>query len=130
LEIILHIYIDDLQEVIQKSGSPELFLATKNEISNADSFIYDYISQNLRINNGDTQMKLTWVGKEQSDDLLAYWCYVETDVIDEAEGLAIANSILQDLYDDQQNILNVITSDGKEEYFLCRKGDHTFTVNE
>ena len=128
IEITLHVYIDDLQEVIQKSGSPELFLATDHEIEQADDFIADYIAKHLVIKNGGKSIPFTWLGKEQSDDLLAFWCFLETDAVDENTDLQITYSVLQDLYDDQQNILNVIKSDGAEAYFLCRKGEPTATI--
>ena len=128
LEITLHVYIDDLQEIIQKSGSPELFLATDQELINADSLIVAYLTNHLMINNGAHPIALNWLGKEQSDDLLAFWCYFETKAIVEGDGLQIINSVLHDLYDDQQNILNVVKSDGKEVYFLCRKGDNQANI--
>ncbi len=124
LEITLHVYIDDLQEIIEQRGSPDLFLATKKEIHTADSFIHAYLVDHLKIMNGGQPVAFTWLGKEQSDDLMAFWCYLETDAIEEDLGLSVTYSVLQDLYVDQQNILNVISSDGDEAYFLCRKGDN------
>jgi len=124
VEITLHVYIDDLQEIIERSDAENLKLGTKKEAENADQLIHQYLSSNLIIKNGDRPIAFNWIGKEQSEDLLAFWCYLETDQIDESNGLTIQYSVLQDLYDDQQNILNIILSNGDEEYFLCRKGDN------
>lgn len=128
MEITLHVFIDDLQEIIEKSGSPELFLATEKEIPLADSFIHEYIKDNLIVVNEKDTLELSWVGKELSDDLLAFWIYIESDDLFESRGMTIQYSVLQDLYDDQQNILNVIKSNGEEVYFLCRKGDNTASI--
>ncbi len=127
LELTIHVYIDDLQEAIQQSGSPELFLATKKEIANADDYIAEYLSKHFVIKNDDNIIALNWVGKEQSDDLFAFWCFLESDEIDEELGIEVEYSVLHDLYDDQNNILNVIKSDGDEHYFLIRKGDDAVT---
>lgn len=123
LEIALHVYIDDLQEVIEKAGNPPLFLATEKEIKSANQLIHKYLSDHLIIMNGEEQIRFKWVGKEQSEDLLAFFCYLESEEIDLEKELNIEFSVLHDLYDDQNNLLNIIMPNGDEEYFICQKSN-------
>lgn len=129
LEIILHVFIDDLQAAIEQSVDADLRLGTASESPLADSLIHNYVASHLKLMNGDAAKKLSWVGKEQSDDLTAFWCFLESEPISEPEGLRVQFSLLQDLYDDQQNILNVIWSNGDESYHLCRPGDNFATID-
>ena len=128
MEIILHVFIDDLEAAINQSIKSELFLGTNKESELADSLIFQYINSHLKLTNGTSSIPISWIGKEQSDDLIAFWCFLESSPISESNGLKVQFSLLQDLYDDQQNILNVIWSNGEESYHLCRPGDNIATV--
>lgn len=128
LEVTMHIFIDDLQEIIEKQGSPALKLGSEREYVAADSFIAQYIMQHFKIENADRPITYTMLGKEMTDDYLGFWIFLESASIDESAATKIEYSVLHDLYDDQKNLLNVRRADGEELYFLCEKESANVTI--
>jgi len=124
LQISLRIFIDDLEEAIAKVQNEEnLKLCTSKEVTNADSILVAYLSDNLKVTVDDKVHELAYVGKEVSDDLLAVWCYFEiTDVLPR-EVIQIENKILIETFDDQSNVVALKFSKDKKEHFLLQKGE-------
>ena len=57
------------------------------------------------------------MGKEESEDLIAIWCYLEKTEIKELHSVAIKNSLLTEIYDDQKNMVS-FHGRGIKKYFL------------
>lgn len=121
MEITMHVFIDDLQEIIELQGAPSLKLGTEKEYALADSFIATYIQQHLIIENDGKTVPYVWLGKQLSDDYQGFWLFLESEPIDESSDIAVEYSVLQDLFDDQKNLLNVMLSNRDEQYFLLEK---------
>ena len=121
LEIIVHVYIDDLESSLGLAGSTHLKLGTEREVVNADSLISSYMDQHLELSVNGHAVHHNWIGKEITDDFAAFWCYLEVPEINHLESLDITYDALQELYDDQKNILAVIGPHNQEKYYLSEK---------
>ncbi len=116
-EVSMHIFIDDLELAMQEANLENPRIATNREHEKADSLIHVYLDKHFSVVADGKKVNFEFLGKEDSDDLLAIWCYLEGTQIPKPDQLSIANRILVDLYDDQKNIL-AFTSDFRKEFFM------------
>jgi len=127
LEIGLKIFIDDLEDAIRLQGNPVIYIGTEKEKPIADSLIFDYILQRFQVTQGTSQLTFDWVGKENSEDLMAVWCYFESNKLPNLDQtLQFKNCLLMELFGDQKNILHASLSPLKDQHHLftqrhCRR---------
>ena len=127
-EVATQIYLDDFQKSLTKSGVPDLHLFTDKESKDADNQIFSYLSKKLLLEVNDKSISGTFVGREQSEDLLAIWCYIEFKSIREFNKIKIKYDAIMDIYDDQKNIVN-IKAKGKKGYVLLHTKHMEETIN-
>jgi len=115
LQISLHLFLDDLEMSLEDYGAKNLQLCTEKEHDDGESYIIAYLRDHFKfIQNGAT-IPIDFIGKEQSEDLIAVWCYLEIP-LDNSKELYHENLILLDKYDDQKNIIS-FKEDGKRSLF-------------
>ena len=107
IQIASHMFIDDLESGMALSGIKDLKLCSPKEKPEADRMLEQYVNSKLNITLNGVIMPAKLIGKEQSKDLLAVWCYLEISNVKNVRQLSIENIILIDLYSDQKNITEV-----------------------
>jgi hypothetical protein len=122
LQIMLHVYLDDLEEALRQQGADKLFLCTDKEHPKAETYLYRYLQQVFQIAVNGQPTNYTFVGKEQSEDLQAVWCYLEVTDVKQVKHIELLNNLLMEVFDDQKNMVHIIAAKNKEEYFLFQKG--------
>lgn len=129
LQIILHLFIDDLESALAEEEVKNLYICTDKEAEDAEQHIVDYLEQNFTLQVNGTDAAYTFLGKEVSEDLQAVWCYLEVMDIETLQELAIKNKLLISTFDDQKNIVSITsTSQGRKGYFLFDKKTFEDTV--
>lgn len=130
LQMILKIFIDDLEDGIANAGIDEkLYLCTDRESENGDAHIYAYLQEKFKLTIDGEAMDFTYVGKETSEDLVAMYCYLEIENLTSVSEITISNDMLMELFDDQVNIIKIKSrASGKKGFMMLKKGDHTDTV--
>ncbi len=118
LQFTLHLFIDDLEEALRQQGADKLFICTDKEVENAEEYIYKYLQQKLAISLEGKQVEYTFIGKEMSEDMVAVWCYLEIENVENIQQLHVKNSILLEAFDDQKNIISIIGPNKKKGYLL------------
>ena len=116
-EVTVHIFIDDLEIAMTGDSPSYLRIATERERPEADSMIDLYLRQHLIVEADGQPLNWAFLGKEESDDLIAIWCYLEITNVRDPRKIRIQNSILTEVYDDQKNIVS-FTSPTKKAFFL------------
>ena len=107
LQITMNMFIDDLELALQPTAGDTLRLCTRKEKEDAEGSIHAYILKHFIIEiNGQTIIP-EFLGKEQSDDLAAVWCYLEVADIPSFSEMSVTNTIMTELYDDQKNMTNI-----------------------
>ncbi len=129
IQVTMHIYLDDLEEILRKKGADKLFICTEKETEGADKHLIAYLREQFQIEVNNKVADFTFIGKEPSEDLLATWCYLEFPNIEELKNLTIENEVLMDLYDDQKNIVSVMAPGNQQGYFLFEKGSAVETMS-
>ncbi len=106
LQITHKIFIDDLEKQIEQSQEKELKLRlnTDKEHENTDAYLNDYLQKHFRIKINGKAYKGVFLGKEYETD--AVWLYVEIENIKSLKDITIENTILTDLYEDQNNFVH------------------------
>ena len=117
LEVTMHIFIDDLELAMKNQGMVDLFIATERERDGVDSLIQKYLSTSFEVTVNGEKQSFEFLGKEESEDLMAVWCYLERPNIRELHSILIKNSILTEIYSDQKNMVS-FQGGGIKKYFL------------
>ena len=129
LQIMLHVYLDDLEEALRRQGADKLFMCTEKEHEKAEKYLYRYLQQRINMVVNGEAAAFSFVGKEQSDDLQAVWCYMEITGVESVESIEITNNLLMEVFDDQKNIVHIVAGKNKQGYFLFQKGQESDKVS-
>ena len=129
IQVSTRIFIDDLELSLKELGHDSLKICTRKERENAEQLIQDYINEHLVIKMGGSDLEFTFLGKEQSDDLAAVWCYLEAHDVSAFTEMSISNTILISQFDDQTNITMVQINKEKVAHLLFTL-DNTFETIE
>ena len=128
VQVSMHIFLDDLEKVIQQETgfTEKMHLGTEKEVPQGDSLLAVYLSNHFLITTNDQPLTFSYVGKENSKDLLAIWCYFEFPLSDiPTKNLTLTNNVLMELYADQQNIITLQGPNKKRDYLLFQVDEST-----
>ena len=116
IQIISKIFVDDLEQVLQKRHNSKVQLDPKKETDLDQNYLLNYILKKLKfkVNGNDTQP--IYIGKEYDIDILNI--YFEIENIDMLGSLEIENKILIDLFPEQQNIIHFSNEKNKKNLIL------------
>ncbi len=121
VQVSMHIFLDDLEKVIQQeTGFTEtMHLGTEKEVPEGDSLLAVYLANHFLVAANEQPLSFSFVGKENSEDLLALWCYFEFPLSGiPTKNLTLTNNVLMELYGDQQNIITLQGPNKKRDYLL------------
>ncbi|TAD99560.1 MAG: hypothetical protein EAZ97_08365 [Bacteroidetes bacterium] len=104
LEISHRIFIDDLEDVLEKEHSEKLFLASPKENPNFEKYLQIYMQKHFQLSINGKKVVPKYVGREYEE--LAIWVYFEVENIKEIQTIFLKNTILMDLYEDQSNLVH------------------------
>lgn len=121
-QISMHLFIDDLELALERAGYADLRLGTERESELADSLISIYLTEKLQLQANDELLQYEWLGKEVSNDLTAFWVYLVVPEAMAVEHLQVRHELFFELYDDQQNMLQV-AANGRTKSFLLHRDD-------
>lgn len=124
-QVSLHVFTDDLELGLAAAGYKDLRLHTEGESAQAENALVSYLNRVLKLSTPDGEIiSMEYLGKEQSDDLMASWVYFYWKVPPEIDQLVLNHRLLHDVYEDQQNIVKLegcepkglhLTTDPKDE---------------
>jgi hypothetical protein len=124
-QVSLHVFTDDLELGLALAGYENLHLHTKNASSEAEKALISYLDRVLILSTPKGKnIPMEYLGKEQSDDLMASWVYFYWKLPAGVNSLHLNHRLLHDVYYDQQNIVQLkgceprglhLTTDQKDE---------------
>jgi len=103
LQIILRIFIEDLQTEMNSLANESFELATDREPKNIESKYQDYLKENLSFRINSTHKTYEYIGKEYDNDMVVF--YLEIPKIDTLKTLTTYNKILNHSFPKQENII-------------------------
>lgn len=102
LDLTWRITAHDIEHALENVAP--LKLESEHEHPKADSILNAYFRQHLVLFQGK-QLTWTWIGKELDGETL--YCYLQVDSITSPTDLLVQNTLLQDLFYEQQNLVHV-----------------------
>jgi len=116
LEIIQHIFIDDLEAVLRARYGEKIKLASVNESEDNATLIKRYLLRQWTIKNNDKELELNYLGHKYDIDQVKV--YIEVPMKQAPEILFFKNKTLFDLTSEQQNIIHVKMGDERKSLLL------------
>jgi hypothetical protein len=123
LDLTWRMTAHDVEHALVNVG--ELKLGTDHEHPKADSLLNAYFHQHLVLMQA-RQLDWRWVGKEMEGETL--YCYLQVDNIESPDDLLVQNTLLMDLFYEQQNIVHVEWEGHptRSHTFIQGSGPHAF----
>lgn len=118
VEFTTRIFIDDLEKALDKKYNTKLNLATKQESEKSKEYIEKYLFEKMSISINNKTRKLVFLGSEYDNDVLI--CYLKVDCSEKIATLGVYNSILTELFSEQQNIVHTNINSVKKSYLLTQ----------
>ena len=118
LEIALKIFIDDLDLYFNQTGVSDQYFGAPEELATADSLLNNYITEVFSVQVDGKNKATIYLGKEI--DKGALWAYFEIKNVAPFKIFGCSNSLFFDLFDDQQNIVQ-LTYQGQTRSLLLQK---------
>lgn len=118
LEVIINVFMDDIEFAINKEYSVDLRLTTKQELEDVDSYFQKYLRKNLRFLVNKELVNYNFIGKEYEGDLVYF--YLEVNVSDSPVSLEVYNTILVTYFEQQQNIIKFKNGSDRQSKILSK----------
>ncbi|NJW51883.1 DUF6702 family protein [Salinimicrobium oceani] len=105
LQIISHVFTDDIEDLLKTRYNKELYLVKEGEHPAADEFLKKYFFDKLQISVNGKERKLTYLGKEYDKDQLLV--YIEVEDVEAIKNISVKNAVLTDIFPEQKNVIKV-----------------------
>jgi len=118
LQLTFKFFTDDLEKVLEEQGTGKLYLGTEKEAEETNTYIQRYLLQKIELEVNDTLVDLTYLGKEQEEDVT--WCYMEVEKIKKVESLKVRNQLFLETFEEQTNIVHTHIHQQKKSLLLSK----------
>lgn len=105
LKITSHVFIDDLEDLLQTRYDKSLKLSLKNESDKVPGLIKKYLDKKLEVSIDGKIYPVKYLGKIYEDDMALL--FLEIKDVPSFKKIEIKNTILTDMYSEQKNLVHV-----------------------
>ena len=116
IEITHRIFIDDLEKALEKKYKKKVYLTSNKELPEAETLIKDYLKENVKISINKKAQNLEFLAREVEGDVLIF--YTKIAISKKINTFEIFNSLLTDVYSEQQNIVHVNINSNKNSFLF------------
>jgi hypothetical protein len=121
LEIIINVFMDDIELALNKDYNIDLQLTTKLELENPDQYFEKYLKDKLHFKLQGEEFHFNYLGKEYEGDLVYF--YLEIPNVETPQPIEVHNQILLQHFEDQQNVVKLKVGKKRKSKILNRKND-------
>jgi hypothetical protein len=121
LQIIINVFMDDIEKAVNTDYDINLQLTTKNELSNADEYFEKYLNETLHFKHSNQALTYNFLGHEYEGDLVYF--YLEIENVTAPQPLEVSNQILVKYFEDQQNVVKMKIGKKRKSKILNKKND-------
>ncbi|MEP1034246.1 DUF6702 family protein [Ekhidna sp.] len=106
IQISTRIFLDDLELALQEyTGDKKLDITQEERWDFVKQNLKPYVLERLKLwDEKDREYELNWIGAEKEDDVM--WCYIEIEKVKKLERIKVWNSILHEVWGDQENLVH------------------------
>ncbi|SEE52704.1 hypothetical protein SAMN04487765_2953 [Tenacibaculum sp. MAR_2010_89] len=121
VQMIMNVFIDDIEDAINKDYNTDLQLSTKKEDKNTDSFIKKYLNKHFKVSINNNVKTYNFIGKEYDGDIVYF--YLEIEKISSITSIEIKNDVLIEHFPEQKNLVKATIKKERKSLFLDKKND-------
>ena len=116
VEITSRIFIDDLEKGLTKKYNKKINLTTTKELPEAEELIKSYLKEKIKVSINKKPQNIEFLAREVEGDVLIL--YTKIAVSKKINTFEIYNSLLTEVYADQQNIVHTNINSNKKSILL------------
>jgi uncharacterized protein DUF6702 len=116
IQITARIFTDDFEKALERKFKKKIYLATPKEISETNGYIKSYLEEKMQVKINNSAKDLKFLGKETEDNVLI--CYLTIPVQGKITSIEIYNSVLTEIFPEQQNIVHTNVNGNKKSLLL------------
>ena len=116
VEITSRIFIDDLEKALTKKYNKKVNLTSTRELPEADALIKEYLKEKIKISINKRPQNIEFLAREVEGDVLIF--YTKIAISKKINTFEIYNSLLTEVYQDQQNIVHTNINSNKKSVLL------------
>lgn len=121
VQMIMNVFIDDIENAINKDYKVDLQLTTKDELKKVDELFFNYLQKHFKVKINDTNVTYRFIGKEYEGDIVYF--YLEIENITNIKTIEIQNDVLVNHFPEQQNLIKTAIKKERKSLFLDKKND-------
>ena len=103
IQIIINVFMDDIETALNKDYNIDLQLTTKEEIKDNDVYFKKYLKEKLAFKIDGVAKDFLYIGKEYDGDLVYF--YLEIEKVNKVTIIEVSNTILIKHFPQQQNLI-------------------------
>lgn len=112
VQITARLFIDDLEKGLYKKHNKHFYITTKDEVADANIYIAKYLEEKLKFKINNKAQSFQFLTKEQEENVVI--CYMKINFKDNIKDLEITNTILTDVFNEQQNLVHLNINGNKK----------------
>ncbi|MDE1206579.1 DUF6702 family protein [Tenacibaculum larymnensis] len=121
VQMIMNVFMDDIELAINKDYNTNLKIATKNELSSINEYYYKYLKAHFKIFINNEEKAYNFIGKEYDGNIVYF--YLEIENVSLPKTIKVENNILVDHFSDQQNLIKATVKKERKSLFLSSDND-------
>lgn len=122
IQMIMNVFMDDIELAINKDFNTNLNITSKNEVSNIDEYFYNYLKDNFLVKINNQQVNYKFIGKEYDGNIVYFYLEIE-GVSSPPTKIQIENNVLIKHFPDQQNLIKATVKSTRKSLFLSKKNN-------
>jgi hypothetical protein len=123
LDLTWRITAHDIEHALENVG--DLKLGSPKEHPKADSLLNAYFQEHLHLSKQGAPLTWRWIGKELESENL--YCYLQVNSVPDDRAIGVDNTLLFDVFLEQQNVTHFETPAGIQTYAQVRdRSGYTF----
>lgn len=116
IQVTARIFVDDINDALEKKFHKKTYIGEKNESTEDENLLKKYLSEKFLLKVNGEKKLLTFLSKEMENNVLI--CYLNIREISKIKTLEVENSIITEIYDEQQNIIQANFNGEKKNLLL------------
>ncbi|WP_271405198.1 DUF6702 family protein [Tenacibaculum soleae] len=121
VQMIMNVFMDDIEKAINKDYNVNLQLTTKNELKNVDELFFTYLKKHFKVSINNKTVNYRFIGKEYDGDIVYF--YLEIENVTSLNTIEIENDVLIKYFPEQQNLIKASVKKTRKSLFLDKKND-------
>lgn len=121
VEIIMNVFIDDIEEALNKDFNIDAQISNLNEVANINGYFKEYLEKNFKITINSEAKTYNFLGKEYDGDTVYF--YLEIENILDIKTINITNTVLVNHFSKQENLIKVKVGSKMKSLILTKRND-------